>query len=207
VFAVNWPPHEPALGHAVALELVEFRVGHLAGRVGADALVHVDDRDVAALELAGQDRAAVEEDRRQVHARHGHQRARQRLVAAGEADERVVAVGVHHQLDRVGDDLARHERRLHPLVAHADAVADGDRHELPRVAAGRQHALAGGKRLAVERRVARRRLVPRRGDADPRLVDVFVGQAHRAEERALRGALRAVGDDRGLGAVHGCRGS
>src|SRR3712207_8173966 len=48
----------------------------------------------------------------------------------------VVAVRVHHELDRVGDDLTAHERRLHPLVAHADAVGDGDRDELARVAAG-----------------------------------------------------------------------
>ena len=32
--------------------------------------------------------------------------------------------------------------------------------------------------LAVEREVARRRLVPRAGDADPRLVDVLIGQPH-----------------------------
>ena len=85
----------------------------------------------------------------------------------------------------------------HSVAAGARMIADG-RCDV---------VLAGGLRLAVERRVTRRRLVPRRGDADPRLVDVLVGEAHRAKERALRSTLGAVGDDRGLGSVHGCAGS
>ena len=37
---------------------------------------------------------------------------------------------MHHQFDGVGDDLAGHERGPHSLVAHGDAVRNGDGREL-----------------------------------------------------------------------------
>ena len=86
MLAVNWPPHAPADGTGDAFELVQLLVRHLAGGVHADALEHVDDGDVLALELAGQDRAAVHEHGRHVEAQHRHHHAGQRLVAAGDAD-------------------------------------------------------------------------------------------------------------------------
>ena len=48
----------------------------------------------------------------------------------------VEALGVHHELVRVGDVLARDERGAHALVAHADAVAHRDGVEDDRLAAG-----------------------------------------------------------------------
>jgi hypothetical protein len=93
--------------------------------------------------LPGQDRAAVEEDRRQVEAGGGHQHAGQRLVAAGEQHRAVEPLGVHHGLDRVGDDLAAHQRGPHALVAHRDAVGHRDGAELEREAAGVAHAVLG----------------------------------------------------------------
>ena len=54
---------------------------------------------------------------------------------------RVEAVGLDHRLDAVGDQLARGQRVLHPVVAHGDAVVDADRVEQERHAAGRAHAL------------------------------------------------------------------
>ena len=66
----------------------------------------------------------------------GHQHARQGLVATSERDERVEALGVHDGLDRVGDDLAADQRRVHAFVAHRDAVAHRDGRELDREAAG-----------------------------------------------------------------------
>src|SRR3546814_14013534 len=44
-------------------------------------------RDVLAVEPAGQNRSAIHEDRGYVEAHHYHHHARQRLVAAGQADE------------------------------------------------------------------------------------------------------------------------
>ena len=83
-----------------ALELMQIRVRHLAGGVLANGLEDVDHRHVLALELAGQDRAAVHEHRRHVEAQHGHHHAGQRFVAAGKPHHGVVAVAAHGQLDR-----------------------------------------------------------------------------------------------------------
>jgi hypothetical protein len=43
---------------------------------------------------------------------------------------------------------------------------------------------------AAQRDVARRRLVPGGGDADQRLRELRLGDAHRVEHRAMRRALR-----------------
>ncbi len=136
MLAVNWPPQAPGAGTGDALELVQLLRRHPPRRMHADALEDVDDGHVAAVELAGQDRAAVHEHRRHVQAQHGHHRAGQALVAAGDADERVVAVAADGELDAIGDHLARDERRLHALVAHGDAVGHRDGAELARRAAG-----------------------------------------------------------------------
>ena len=65
----------------------------------ADGLEHVLHGDRLALEGAGQDRAAIDEDRRHVEPAHRHHHAGQRLVAAGEPDERVIGVAAHGQFD------------------------------------------------------------------------------------------------------------
>ena len=104
-----------------------------------------------------------------VEAQHRHHHAGQRLVAAGEADQRVVAMAAHGELDRIGDDLARDQRGLHALMAHRDAVGDGDGGEFARRAAGCRDALLGRLGLARQRDVAGRRLVPGGDDADDRL--------------------------------------
>ena len=84
-------------GHA--LELVQLSVGHVAGRMHADALEHVLHGHVVALVSAGQDRAAVHEDGRHVEAQHRHHGAGQALVAAGDADEGIVAMAAHGEFD------------------------------------------------------------------------------------------------------------
>ena len=99
VLAVNWPPQAPAPGQAWSSRSRSSRVAHLAGRVRADRLEHVLDRDVVALERARRDRAAVEHDAREVQPRQRHQRAGDRLVAAAQ----------HHHARR-GDGRARPAR-------------------------------------------------------------------------------------------------
>ena len=131
-----------------ALDALEVGLGHPARHARADALERVDDRDVllgavAELHPAGRDRSGVEEDARQIEPRAGHQHPGDRLVAAGEQDRAVEALGHHDGLDRVGDDLARDEREVHALVAHRDAVGDGDGAELQRVSPTGVHALLG----------------------------------------------------------------
>ena len=143
--------------------------------------------------MTREDRTAVEEHGRKVEPRRGHQHPGQALVAAGKRDERVQALGVHDALDRVGDDLPRHEGTPHALVTHRDAVADGDRDELDREAAGITDAELRPLCKTVERHVARCDLVPARRDPDLALAPVGVGHPDRAQHRPGAGLLHAVG--------------
>ena len=84
VLAVNMPAHEPSVGHARrSISPSSFSV-IVPGRARADGLEHAHDVERLVLVVAGQDRAAVEEHRRQVEPGRGHQHAGQALVAAGE---------------------------------------------------------------------------------------------------------------------------
>ena len=75
---------------AGALEPGKRRLVHRAGHHRTDRLVGIEDRHVAAVKAAGQRRAAIDEDRGHVAADHAHHHARQRLVAAAEADQPVI---------------------------------------------------------------------------------------------------------------------
>ena len=81
----------------------------------------------------------------------------------------------------------------HALVAHRDAVADRDRDELEREAAGVAHALLGPLGQPVERDVARGDLVPARRDTDLGLAPVAVGHPDRSQHGPGRGPLHPVG--------------
>ena len=70
------------------------------------------------MKRAGEDRAAVDEYGWDVEARHGHHSAWERLVAAGNDDESVVAFGEYDCFYRVGDDLSRDEGASHAFGSH-----------------------------------------------------------------------------------------
>jgi hypothetical protein len=148
-----------------ALDRVDVLAWHQATRARADGLERVDDRHVhlgavGELGLAGQDRSGVEEDAGKVETGGSHQHAGQRLVAAGQKHRSVEALGLHDGLDAVGDHFAGHQREVHALMAHRDAVGDGDGAELHRVAPGREHPVLDGLGQAVQGQVARGDLVP-----------------------------------------------
>ena len=182
-----------------ALDGVDLLAGDQAARAGPDRLERVGDVHLPLAHVPGQDRPGVDEHRREVQARRGHEHAGQALVAAGEQHGAVEPLGLHDGLHRVGDDLAADQREVHPDVAHRDAVGHRDRAELHRVAARPVHALLGRLREALQRQVARGDLVPGRGDADLRLGEVLVAHADRAEHPARGGALESVGDLAGAG--------
>ena len=94
---------------ARALEFGELALRHVPGEDGADAFIGIEHRHFAAAPAARERGAAVNEDRGDVEAHHGHHHPGQRLVAAGKADQRVVGVAAHDRLDAVGDDFARHK--------------------------------------------------------------------------------------------------
>ncbi len=136
-------------GARAVLDLLEVFIAHSTRLVRADRFEHFLNRDVLALELAGQDRSAVQNDARNVQPQQRQRRAGNRLVAGHEADESVELVAARHQFDGVGNHLARDQRGLHALGAHGDAVADGDGVELHGSAAGL--ADARGRRPAPGR--------------------------------------------------------
>src|SRR6185312_13452397 len=108
----------------VLLDPLVVLLALLALDEGADGLERRDDGEVLALPLAGLDGAAIDVDRRHVHARHRHYAARHVLVAAADHQHAVHRLAVDAGLDRIGDHLARYQRVLHGLGAHADAVRD-----------------------------------------------------------------------------------
>ena len=190
----------------MALELVELLAGGEPALLRTHGFPDVLDRDLAAPPAPGCHRPAVEDDGGPVDARERHQRGGRRLVAADDADESVEVVCVHHQLDRVGDHLARDERGAHARRPLRLVVGDGDRVERQRHAAGRSHGRDDllGERELVE--VARHRPGPGQGDADDRPRESRGIDPHRAEMRPRTRALCALDQSRArspsLHAVH-----
>ena len=91
--------------HLVALLVRDFRVRALDHRIDQ---VELDDF-VGELGFPRFHWAAGDEDHRNVQAQRGHQHPRGDFVAVGDADHRIGAVGVHHVLYGVGDQLARRQ--------------------------------------------------------------------------------------------------
>jgi hypothetical protein len=71
---------------------VQVDRAHAAAEVAPDALEDVLDRDVLAVVVTRCDRAVVEHEPGDVHARERHRGGRDRLVAAHQADEAVEVV-------------------------------------------------------------------------------------------------------------------
>src|SRR5579885_2779588 len=186
------PAAGPRARADVVLEVLELRVAQTARGMRAHRLEEVLDRDVAPPEAPGLDRAAVEDHAGDVEPEQRHRRRRDGLVAAHEHDERVEHVAARHELDRVRDHLARDERGLHALGAHRDSVADGDRVELHRRAAGFAHAALDVLGEGAQAEVAGHGLGPGVGDADHGTRDVRVGQADGLEIAAGGRAMGAV---------------
>ena len=162
----------------------------IAGSELTHRLEHVDHGHVIATVGAGQDRAAIDEDRGHVEPQHRHHHAGQALVAAREAHKRVITMASDRYFNRIRNDLAADQRRFHALMAHRDAVGDGDGIEPARGASARNHALAADIGLGVEGRVAGCRVVACADHADEGPRDFLLGHAHRVVVGTVRRALR-----------------
>ncbi len=200
--AVNMPEQEPQVGQAersssatdASLSLLVTRGDHGVDQVQMQLLA-------LAHHLAGLHRPARDEDRRDVQAQRGHQHAGRDLVAVGDADQGVRAVGVDHVLDRVGDHLARGQGIEHAAVTHGDAVVDGDGVELLRHAAGGLDLARDQLAQILEMDMAGDELGEGVDDGDDGLVEIPVRHAGGAPERACAGHVAAMGG--GAGAVLG----
>ena len=133
--------------HAGAGAARGARVGFDAGQLGvADGVVDGHDHGVDKVEAvlddavdggAGFHGAAGDEAGGDVQAHGGQEHAGGDLVAVGDAHEGIGAVRVHHRFDAVCDEVAAGQGVEHAVVAHGDAVVDGDRVEFFGDAAGR----------------------------------------------------------------------
>ncbi len=143
--------------------------------------------------LAGFHRAAGDEDHRDVQAQGGHQHAGGDLVAVGDADNGVSAVGVDHVLDRVSDDFAAGQRVQHAVVAHGDAVVDRDGVEFLGDTAGLFDFPCDQLAQVLQVYVPGHELGEGVGDGDDRLFEVFVLHAGGAPQGACAGHVAAEG--------------
>ena len=157
----------------------------------------VDEIDAARsgreLDLAGLHRSAGDEHRRDVETHRRHQHAGRDLVAVRDAHQRVGAMGVGHVFDAVGDELARRQRIEHAVVAHGDAVIDGDGVEFLGDAARRLDLARHQLPEVLEMHVAGHELGEGIGDGDDRLAEIAVLHAGRAPEAAGAGHVAAMG--------------
>ena len=100
----------------------------------------------------------------------------------------------HQQLDGIGDHFAAHQRSLHSLGPHGDAIADGDGVELHRRAAGRADAFLHLYGQIAQIVIAGHGLDPCVGDPDNGLGEVLIGKADALQHGARRGTVSPLGD-------------
>ncbi len=183
-----------------ALDDLDVLVGDLVVGRGDHGVDEVERMRLAVQDdLAGFHRAAGDEDRRDVEAQRRHQHAGGDLVAVGDADHGVGAVGVDHVFDAVGDQFARRQRIEHAVMAHGDAVVDGDGVELLGDTAGR-FDLAGDELAEVlEVDVAGHELGEGVHHRDDRLAEIRILHARGAPKAARARHVAAVG--RGSGTI------
>src|SRR5690606_3601499 len=205
-------------GAGVLLDAEDVRVGDLVVDRFRHRVDQVERADRAVDERgpAGLHRAAGDEDRGDVQAQGRVEHARGDLVAVGDADQGVGAVGLDHVLDAVRDQVPGGQGVQHAAVAHRDAVVDGDGVELARDAARRDDRLADDPADRGEVGVAGDELREAVGDGDDRLAaDVRARYTGGPHEGAGARHVAAVGDCAGPQLGHrrslhqdllGCRG-
>ena len=183
-------------GAGGVLEVLELFLGHSAGAhltCAVEQRVQVGGGAVGAAGLmSGKHRAAGDEHRRDVHAQGTQDHAGDDLVAVRDADRAVEGVTLHGALEAVGDGLARHQRIMHAVVIHGQAVAHADGRDLERHAAG--HVDAGLDRLAdlVEVVVTGDDIVAGVEHRDKRPRNLLIGKSVGLQQTAVRGACNAL---------------
>ena len=192
-FAVNIPEQDSAGGACGALHLAGELVGDARVGGGHHRVHQVHGaHQVALLHLACLHGPAGNEDRRNVEAQRRHQHSGRNLVAIGDADQRVGAVGIHHVLDAVGDQFPRGQAVQHAAMTHGDAVIDGDRVELLGDSA-RALDLSGDELSEVlQVDVSGYELRERIGHRDDRFAEVPVLHSSGAPQAARAGHIAAM---------------
>src|SRR5262249_30097812 len=99
----------------MSLDLEQLLASDPARAELTDGLERADHGEISVAEPPGPDRAAVDEDGRNVCPRDGDERARHVLVATAHGDQAVHALRTARRLDRVRDDFAGDEGVFHAL--------------------------------------------------------------------------------------------
>src|SRR5690606_28811390 len=160
---------------------------------GSDHRIHQVQAVVGQLGLARFHRATGDEHHRDVQAQGGHQHAGGDLVAVGDADNGIGAVGVDHVFDRVGDDFPAGQGIQHAVVTHGDTVIHRDGVEFLGHAAGLFDLPSDQLAHVLQVYVARHELGEGVGNGDDRLLEVFILHAGRAPQGTGAGHVAAVG--------------
>ena len=130
LLAVNMPEQEPHVGQPAFSSAESSSAESLPSCLAAaPTKTSIRSTVLPSAVLPGLHRPAADEERGDVAAHGGHEHAGHDLVAVGDADHAVEAMGLEHRLDGVGDDLAAGQRVFHARVPHRDAVVDADRVE------------------------------------------------------------------------------
>ncbi len=158
-----------------------------------DSFVNILNRDGVTLELAGSDRAAIENEPGNIQARQGHDSAGNGFVATDEHNQGIEEIASCDKLDRIGDDFAAHQRRAHTFRAHRDAIRNGDGVEFEGSSPGRANAILHMLGEFAEVIVTRADLNPGIGHTDQRLLEVIILQAASAKHGACTGTACAIG--------------
>ena len=146
-------------------------------------------------------RTTGNKNRRDIDAHRGHQHAGGDLVAIRDAHHGVGAVGVDHVLDRIGDEIARWQRVEHPVVAHGDAVIDGDGIELLGYPACCLDLARDELSQLHEVHVSRHKLREGVDHGNDRFFEIAVFHAGGTPQRARSSHVAALG--RGTGTIDG----
>ena len=102
-------------------------------------------------------------------------------------------MGVDHVFDAVGDDLAARQRIKHAVMAHRDAVIDGDGVELLGDTAGLLDLARDELAEVLEMDMARHELREAVGNRNDRLAEIAVLHPGRAPKAAGPRHVAAVG--------------
>ena len=186
--AVNMPRAGAARGAGFAFHAAQPLLVQLARAESAHGL-----KDGVEILPApsGQHGAAGHHDGGHVDARGRHQHAGHDLVAVGNQHERVKAVGLGERFDAVGDELARHQRIVHSLMPHGDAVAHGDGGHLHRRTAGHAHAFLDRLGDGIQVHMAGHDFALRVDHADQGAVQLGVDVTHGLEQASVRSPGKA----------------
>ena len=189
LLAVNMPEQEPQVGQPAFSRASNSSPESLPlCRAAAPMKTSIEVDSLAVGRLAGLHRPAADEDRGDIAAHRPHEHAGHDLVAIGDADHAVEAVGLYDRLHGVGNHLAAGQRVFHARVAHGDAVVHADGVEDEGHAAGRADALLDVLPHLVQVDVAGDDVGVAVTDGDERLAEIVIDHAGGAEQAAVQGA-------------------